>query len=439
MTDAEVFTVGVKPSCTANTAVSHHVIQRSWALMKDFSPLSSVPLTSAQIEEIPPNGRCGWLALGRDRCEGELDYRDLSNLEKSGREVKLEILQGIMTWLGLGDLHDERTSRELTKDEVEGLCSVDVSLGRLPHTSASVRQLLHKMKHPNVWMSLPFCAFASDILGATITVWEPCGDGTHVCLYKNGHTSGFFPISGATNEPIHLLYSGGSRADGKGFLVRDPCVSEQERFIMKVGACNHFDRIYFRSGEVNWNRLGFAQMSSYWNLSTEARLRGSPWKKQPKTAPLKFSSKKPADLRLQSSGSNRTGGNLCGATFASGKRKGQRCSGVQNPPGGGVCSRHVEAASRARKKARTDLKDAGSREGQHGGDSGEEDEGGMENWRGNEAAREAKAAKSADSVMKQANEIEDPYYRECFLRVHELHNAVRLFITFTIYQLTGVC
>ena len=139
MTDAEVFTVGVKPSCTANTAVSHHVIQLSWALMKYFSPLSCVPLSSTQIKEMPPNGRCGWLALGRDRCDGELDYRDLSNLEKSGYEVKLEILQGIMTWLGLGDLHDESTSRELTKDEVEGLCSVDVSLGRLPHTSASVR------------------------------------------------------------------------------------------------------------------------------------------------------------------------------------------------------------------------------------------------------------------------------------------------------------
>ena len=192
MTDAEVFTVGVKPSCTANTAVSHHVIQRSWALMKDFSPLSSVPLTSTQIEEIPPNGRCGWLALGRDRCEGELDYRDLSNLEKSGREVKLEILQGIMTWLGLGDLHDERTSRELTKDEVEGLCSVDVSLGRLPHTSASVRQLLHKMKQPNVWMSLPFCAFASDILGATITVWEPSVMGRMFVCTRTGIQAVFF-------------------------------------------------------------------------------------------------------------------------------------------------------------------------------------------------------------------------------------------------------
>ena len=39
-----------------------------------------------------------------------------------------------------------------------------------------------------------------------------------------------------------------------------------------------------------------------------------------------------------------------------------------------------------------DLKDAGSREGQHGWDSGEEDEGGMENWCDKEAAREAKAA-----------------------------------------------
>ena len=186
-----------------------------------------------QIEEMPPNGRCGWSALGRDRCDGGLDYRDLPNLEKSGCEVKLGILQGIMTWLGLGDLHDETTSRELTKDEVEGLFSVDVRLGQLPHTSASVRRLLHAMKEPNVSMSLPFCAFASDILGATITVWEPCGDGTHVRLYKNGDTSGLFPISGATNEPIHLLYSGGSRADGKRFLVRDPCVSEQERLLRR--------------------------------------------------------------------------------------------------------------------------------------------------------------------------------------------------------------
>ena len=361
-----------------------------------------------------PNGRCGWLALGRDRCDRQLDYRDLSNLEKSVCEVKLEILQGIMTWLGLGDLNDESTSRELTKDEVESLCSVDVSLGRLPHTSASVRRLLHDMKEPNVWMSLLFCAFASDILGATVTVWEPCRDGTHFRLYKNGTPSGFFPKSGATNELIHLLYSGGSRADGKGFLVQDPCVSEQERFITKVGACNHFDRKYFRSGEVNWKHLGLAQVSSSWNLSTEARLKGTPWEKQPKTGPLKIPSNKPADLRLQSSGSNCTGGNLCDATFASGKRKGQRgivCSGVQNPPGSGVCSRHVGAASRARKKARINLKDAGSSEGQHGGDSGEEDEGVMEKWCDKEAAREAKVAKSADSVMKQANEIEDPYYR----------------------------
>ena len=437
MAGAEVSTVGVQPSRTANTAVSHHVIQRSRALMKDFSPLSCVPLSCTQIEKMPPNRKCGWLALGRDRCDGELDDRDLSELEKAGREVKVEILQDIMVWLGLGELHDESNNRELTKDEVESLCSIDVRLDRLPHTSASVRRLLHTMKEPSVWMPLPFCAFASDILGATITVWEPCGDGTHVRLYQNGYTNGFFPTSDATNEPIHLLYSGGSRVDGKGFLVRDPCVSEQERFITKVGACNHFDRIYFRPDQVIWKHLGFAQMSSCWNFSTRARLRGRPWKRQPsKTAPLKNPSKEPADPRLQSSGSNPTGGNLCGATFASGKKRGQCCGATQNPPGSGVCSRHVGAvgtASRASKKVRMVLTGAGSgEEGQRSGDSGEEDEGGVENWCDKEAARETKAAKSAESLMKQVKEIEDPYNRDCFLRDHELHNAVRLLITFTV-------
>ena len=155
-----------------------------------------------------------------------------------------------MSWLELGDL-EGTTNRLLTVEEELGLRRICIPWTyRRSSTTATLRREL-KLRRDEYWFPVPFATIAAVVLHVSILVWEPCGElGTHSCVYKDDDHSGIF-FDPSTARCIQMLYSGCSRADGKGYLVRDPRLHQSTVGVTEVSVHNHYDRIYL---EFDWQK-----------------------------------------------------------------------------------------------------------------------------------------------------------------------------------------